>query len=904
SQRIFKKVKTQSQAHTFFYLELEWNKKIINLKKFNGGSLVEFQKSEYNTEFDIEKVTFCEFKDNEISFCCAGSTFITHFNEILGYTSRILPFKVKEFCFIKENSPGLVFLSSDSYMNFKLFWLNSTLNDLFPLASFNSPNPIDYTLIDNILIAKYNYENILLAESDDYLIKFNIISKIPEGRTNCTRANNTDSLLCNSSITTDRSFSKMDLFPKKRICYTNNSSLLSHILDAADDSHIFNSCNNNNSLQLQHSIQFDTSTEKYVYLVKDHSVKIQHKISSETNYMKSFISENILNEKFLYLLQDNNLTIIPITTKSSTLLLENIIDIVELEDIFLVVLIDKNASIHLYSGIDYFCTIKDKNMDKSARLILSRFDKILIRNNHQFWILQFPILSETNKILDQFWGLLFKELNDIQAVKEFYKDFLIYLFQHFVENSSVDEIFSYFMCQFFNTTYTKPKKTPIHIIRMKCSMKSVESVPYYDYSKICYCFANIHLIIYKYLLKVYNSLMNSHDYLHFNLFKSILSSIYVSYKDINQLSLECNDLGTDLQLDIFNQPANSNRDEDEDEAASNNNNAINRQKNIFSCYLNKIYSKPIGRGCLNFGMGSIDGNESSFKLSDNNSVNYEAKLMVKDDNNVFFTLVIPLDTKDINATAAEWPKFHNGVAIALTNIRSNKSEKSLSKSPTLYDVESWIKQAISTLNEQEVGGFLYGCGLLGQLNQLPVTSPGFLLNFCLKNKHISISGVLLGLGASHIQCTKNESPLLVRRLQRIFFIHSGLSPLVREHSKNKPPESGKDVFDFDSIDTKMSIYAQASSIISLGLMYLSSADPLMLNILKRYFDTMMNKTANYKPMASGLKGIIPPPNSIYNHKLISIVAGISIGLINCNNLDSKNEFSWDKYYGSLINCLI
>ncbi|KAF1745114.1 hypothetical protein MXB_4150 [Myxobolus squamalis] len=100
-------------------------------------------------------------------------------------------------------------------------------------------------------------------------------------------------------------------------------------------------------------------------------------------------------------------------------------------------------------------------------------------------------------------------------------------------------------------------------------------------------------------------------------------------------------------------------------------------------------------------------------------------------------------------------------------------------------MESWIQQAIDSLNDEEIGGFLFGCGLIGRLNQLPLISPGFLLNFFLKNKNIAICGMILGLGASHIQCFKYENPLLIRRLERIFIIHSGLLPTLSEINQKR-----------------------------------------------------------------------------------------------------------------------
>ncbi|KAF0991264.1 hypothetical protein HZS_1534 [Henneguya salminicola] len=748
-------------------------------------------------------------------------------------------------------------------------------------------------------------------------------------------------------------------FPKTW-SYTDNLSFLSHILDSTDDSYVFNPCNNYTSLQLQSTFHSDGLSQKYVFLTEDTSLKIPHNIYTEMLYIKSLISENILKEKFLYLLNCNHiLTVIAITTQSLPLLCENIIDFVELEYISFVVLIDKNSRFHIYSGMDYLCTLIDKKMIGTIYLSLGRFDKILIRNNNQFWILQVPILCDVDKTLNQFWKLLFVEFNEKYTFKNFYDKFWIYLIRNFVKNSSIVQIFIYFICQNFNVNYIEQKYISIHIKRMKGTIASIASLPDYNYSNLCAYFSNFHLILYKYILKFYNSLINSIDYFNINVFQSILSSIYASYKNIIQWPFDIMNLWADIpRLDIcLTLPScNNNYDSKKLVKASylteiaknhtifqfanpnifyNKNILINTRKyfdwdqetkifenrkyltnllDIFkikslnsvfyfifkikvlvSCYLNSIFSKPIGRGCLNFGLGNI---ETKFYILENNQINLKAKVLTKYDGSIL-SWDIKLKEKDIDEKTMIWPKFHNGVATALIFIKENKNVKKCKNVyDTIHNKEFWLKQAIQNLPYEEIGGFLFGCGLLGHFYKFPFESPFYLTHLYYSKDPITISGLLLGLGVSNIQIYKKESPLYVSNIERIFCYYYGIveeiDPLLKCYIKKKLKK-------FESVEAPVEdtyLWICVSSVISLGLMYLSSTNHLILKTLKHNFDSLQAEIKSYKPFNKNFKGIIYPANKLQNDKLRAIAIGISIGLINLNN--PNNQFTWDKYYNTLI----
>ncbi|KAF1745113.1 hypothetical protein MXB_4149, partial [Myxobolus squamalis] len=58
-------------------------------------------------------------------------------------------------------------------MNNSIFWLNNSLNDLYPLSIFNNLN--ENLSINNIFIVEFKGENMIMSKSNEGLIKLKVI---------------------------------------------------------------------------------------------------------------------------------------------------------------------------------------------------------------------------------------------------------------------------------------------------------------------------------------------------------------------------------------------------------------------------------------------------------------------------------------------------------------------------------------------------------------------------------------------------------------------------------------------------------------------------------------------------------------------------------------------------------
>ncbi|KII61779.1 Anaphase-promoting complex subunit 1 [Thelohanellus kitauei] len=963
--RIGKAVYGGAHGELRLYYELEWAKNNVHLKKYTRESLVPYESAVFETDFDIKKVVICEFQPNVFSFCCAGSTKITHFNEKLGYTTRVLPFEISDIYFVQEN-PGLVFVSF-GYFNKYYFWLNPTLNDLFPINLLVGKNMM---LLNQsmILFCDEHGKTRIFCDFDGTYHSMTLTTKDYDYKGQDSTISNVG--LVSSVVSNDYSYLNLSKYDQNQIIEKN---VFNH------SGVIYRGFENQESII--HSLLGDQKSgnmsrdlfllDKVVCIEKDTASNFRFQNPSADPKFLPVLTTDFAGNRFIFFRSRASMTIKSIDDINSPMVqIDHIKDIIFLHELHLVVLLDTESNIYVLSGNTPIYTFHKG--EKQLEFVSKRYDLIIFRSQfNQFVLMKIYAFGKFNHMVKMFFECL--KIDHPKEAKVLFDLFMIYLFQHSQSSQNLCHSFSDSLCRYFGVEMKEINEPPLSVIRLRNSMKPVPPKPRSNYIEIVKFLNDEQLIIFCYLLRFRDHFAQKFffDYTSLNSLDTVLESVYsgfsviaanfktkqnISVQEMFDSSLDNFTFGskefTFTQSKLFSgcqiciiRPSCSEfnkkrtifpfRQVDpltKDERFSKTREKLNwgavhmsvctsvdlfpqkyqpgypsleepfcngdfTQRSFFMITLNIVLSKPIGMGILDFGIGVRNFCDLSFE-SIKNKFRPSIKFRIFREKEFTFPLFVEVQENELNPKSVEWPNFHNGTCMAITSIKSyNIEDRNIRGTAT---TENWLKQAVECLNPAECGGFVFGCGLLGQLYSLPVDSSGFLLNLFLRSDQTCLAGVLLGLGVSHFKSHKLDSLPLVRRLQRIFLIHSGL-PYSSSEESTKRDQMVMDLFEFENSHSQIGIHAQSASLISLGMVYFGSGDPLILKTMRAHFNRMLDKASRLKPIKGHIRGFTATTDVIYNSKTIAPVLGMSIGLVNCKR--QMNDFSWSDYYGSLISRL-